>query len=281
MTPLHHHILIANLNEWIDGILIHKEQGGPTFANKEAIAAALRDYYATFLAPYATPVDRGIQSPTPFSPDIPLDGADFVLTAPRNNGLATTMMLFYKYVPGSSCAAALGANTRSQSPYSYFQIFLCSPVGLPAVFSSPEWFLSPSFPIALQHTFSNTLLLEQTMVWDPELESIDPTILMPLTQATACYIGLMKKLGASKPVPVDEIKLTRGKIGVMLEAARKLSRFMATSKQLILILEGLLADEPGEGASAGANGEAPNPWLQKHIVGLYFGQTRPEDEEVF
>ncbi len=106
MTPLHHHILIANLNEWIDGILIHKQNGGPTFANKELIAAALKDYYQTFLAPYATPVDRGISSPAPYSADITADGGDFVLTAPRNNGLATTMMIFYKFV----CAASLGVN---------------------------------------------------------------------------------------------------------------------------------------------------------------------------
>lgn len=106
MTPLHHHILIANLNEWVDGFLIFQNDGGlSTLQTRSRIASCLEDYYAVFVRPFATPVDRGVDNNGTYSADISTETGDFVLGAPRNNGLATTMMMFYKWVlpEGDGC----------------------------------------------------------------------------------------------------------------------------------------------------------------------------------
>lgn len=202
--------------------------------------------------------------------------------------------------------------------HSYFQIHLHSPTASPAVYNSDEWYLSPDFPIALQHAFSNSVLLEQTMVWDPELESLDPTVLKPITQATACYVGLMKKLSMSTPGTSSgsELALVKRRISVTLEAARKLSRFMVSSRQMIVIMERLLGEDvfgnntatPGSGSVGGGSGVSPelafsllnttpsgppstrakpsesNPWLEKFMMSHYFGlpaSARTEDVNIF
>ncbi|KAI9003483.1 hypothetical protein DFJ74DRAFT_713699 [Hyaloraphidium curvatum] len=256
LTPLHQHIVVADLHEWLWNA--KAAAGGRIGPEARArMLAALRDYFAVFLAPYAAPAQRG-DAGGMFSTDITVEGEDYVLTAPRNNGLATTMMLFYNY----------------------FQMYIHSAVDMPEAFSSPDWYQSADFLVALQHAFCISLLLEQTMVWDPELESLDPSVLVVIGHAAACYVGLIRKLAAAQREGArasgSELLVVRSRISVTLEAARKLSRFMVSSKQLIAIMERLLGDRvlgegsPGSDSSGGLEG---NPWLERFVAEQLFGKA--------
>ena len=83
MNALHHHILIANMIEWLDGLIFYNSNGGWTEAKKQIAFAALEDYHMTFVAPFQVPVNRAPGE------------LDFLVQAPKNS-VATMMMLFYK-----------------------------------------------------------------------------------------------------------------------------------------------------------------------------------------
>lgn len=120
MTPLHYHILIADFSEWIDRIYVFNTDGGRTERNKERVQAALRGYYAMFVAPYVVSEPRAAAPP---SSSLTMGCEDYILQAPPNNGLAASMLIFYKLVlfdwtvvgrirlmfslPGPSCSQQL------------------------------------------------------------------------------------------------------------------------------------------------------------------------------
>lgn len=146
------------------------------------------------------------------------------------------------------------------------------------------------------------------MVWDPELDTLDAMVLMPVSQAASCYAGLMQKLAAAGPAeaPSLELLLLRSRISVTLEAARKLGRFMGSGREIVVTLERLLADElldipadsgaatgnnsfqqssgfslnPAGPLSSAAAADANNPWLAKHLRAYYFGSASAGSRDI-